>query len=336
MKRFMLCLLVFLLALTPSMAEDNMESLRVVGVSGDEFIWRFQADNGQNIYFTSREAEPFIQYQDINFDGILDLTILTTRGASNFFYKLFVFSNNHYSPVRLMGYEGDAVNFQLHPEEKLISTHANNGYAGALFETTLYQWDGTDLYPVRKATSEEYKEASLNNATYTLITHLDQLHVTFRDYSANAYEGILYHEENLPLSGVTNEIMEKWNALLWQELPAASTSTVLSQYRDYSVFEQNGKHGLWDSHGREVLPAEYYIPLDRMDETQESPCMEVYQAIVPFASPASDLDNALGNGFMQGGFFCTTSGFSAAVHGGMYLAAKPMFPCAIRTGNTLC
>ena len=160
MKRFMLCLLVFLLALTPSMAEEDMESLRVMGVSGDEFIWRFQADNGQNIYFTSREAEPFIQYQDINFDGIPDLTILTTRGASNSFYKLFVFSNNHYSPVRLMGYEGDAVNFQLHPKEKLLSTYANNGYAGALFESTLYQWDGTDLYPVRKATSDEYKEAS--------------------------------------------------------------------------------------------------------------------------------------------------------------------------------
>lgn len=122
MKRFMLCLLVFLLTLIPSVAEEDMEALRVVGVSGDEFIWQFQADNGQNIYFTSREADPFIQYQDINFDGIPDLTILTTRGASNFFYKLFVFSNNHYSPVRLMGYEGDAVNFQLHPKEKLLST----------------------------------------------------------------------------------------------------------------------------------------------------------------------------------------------------------------------
>ena len=96
MKRFMLCLLVFLLALTPSMAEENMETLQAVGVSGDEFIWRFQADNGQNIYFTSREAEPFIQYQDINFDGIPDLTILTTRGASNFFSKLFINENGTY------------------------------------------------------------------------------------------------------------------------------------------------------------------------------------------------------------------------------------------------
>ena len=218
MKRFMLCLLVFLLALTPSMAEDNMESLRVVGVSGDESIWRVQADNGQIIYFTSREADPFVQYQDINFDGIPDLTILTTRGASNFFYKLFVFSNNQYFPVMLMGYEGDAVNFQLHPEEKLISTHANNGYAGALFETTLYQWDGTDLYPVRKAASEEYKEASLNNATYTLITHLDQLHVTFRDYRDGSFNGVKYHEIILSLEDVTAETFDEWMEILWQEL----------------------------------------------------------------------------------------------------------------------
>lgn len=218
MKRFLLCLLAFLLALIPAMAEENMESLQVVGVSGDESIWRFQADNGQSIYFTSREADPFIQYQDINFDGIPDLTILTTRGASNFFYKLFIFSNNQYSPVRLLGYEGDAVNFQLHPEEKLLSTHANNGYAGALFESTLHRWDGTDLYPIRKATSEEYKEANLNNATYTLITHLDQLHVTFRDYQDGTYEGTKYHEIILPLENVTSETFDEWMKILWLDL----------------------------------------------------------------------------------------------------------------------
>ena len=204
--------------MTAVVAVEDMDALRVVGVSGDESIWQFRADNGQNIYFTSREADPFVQYQDINFDGIPDLTILTTRGASNFFYKLFVFSNNHYSPVRLMGYEGDAVNFQLHPEEKLISIHANNGYAGALFESILYQWDGTDLYPVRKATSEEYKEASLQDATYTLITHLDQLHVTFRDYRDGSFNGVKYHEIILSLEDVTAETFDKWMEILWQDL----------------------------------------------------------------------------------------------------------------------
>lgn len=218
MKRFMLCLLVFLLTLIPSVAEEDMDALRVVGVSGDESIWQFQADNGQSIYFTSREADPFVQYQDINFDGIPDLTILTTRGASNFFHKLFVFSNNHYFPVKLMGYEGDAVNFQLYPKEKLLSTYANNGYAGALFESTLYQWDGTDLYPVRKVTSEEYKEASLQDATYTLITHLDQLHVTFRDYQDGSFNGVKYHEIILSLEDVTAETFDEWMEILWQDL----------------------------------------------------------------------------------------------------------------------
>lgn len=218
MKKFLLCLLVFLLTLLPSLAEENMETLQAVGVSGDEFIWRFQADNAQNIYFTSRETDPFIQYQDINFDGIPDLTILTTRGASNFFYKFFVFSNNQYFPVRLMGYEGDAINFQLHPEAKLLSTHANNGYAGALFETTLYQWDGTDLYPVRKATSTEYTQASLDGPVYTTVTYTDQLRITFRDYQDGSFEGVKYHEIILPLEDVTAEAFDEWMEILRQDL----------------------------------------------------------------------------------------------------------------------
>ena len=87
-----------------------------------------------------------------------------------------------------------------------------------MFETTLYQWDGTDLYPVRKATSEEYKEASLHNATYTLITHLDQLHVTFRDYRDGSFNGVKYHEIILSLEDVTAETFDEWMEILWQDL----------------------------------------------------------------------------------------------------------------------
>lgn len=309
MKKFLAVLLCVFRLLPCALSESSAPATHIVGLSGDDFIHQFTADNGQTLYFTAMEKDPFVQYQDVNFDGVTDISIITCRGASNFFSKLFIHENGTYRPVTCQGMEAELVNLQLHPEEKRISTHAQNGAAGALFENCLYRWEGSELRLERRATSAELTETHFANETYTTITHYDQLHVTFRDYSENAYEGILYHEETLPLSGVTNEIVEKWNALLWQELPAASTSTVLSQYRDYSIFEQNGKHGLWGSHGREVLPAEYYIPLDRMDETQESPCMEVYQAIVPFASPASDLDNALDNGFMQGGFFCTTTGF---------------------------
>lgn len=218
MKKFLLCLLVCLLSVSPVLAEEAAESFCILGTSGDEYICSYQADNGQMLYFTSRVDDPFIQYQDINYDGTPDITILTTRGASNFFYKFFVFSNNQYFPVRLMGYEGDAINFQLHPEAKLLSTHANNGYAGALFETTLYQWDGTDLYPVRKVTSEEYKEAFLNDAAYTLITYTDQLHITFRDYQDGSFEGVKYHEIILPLEDVAAEAFDEWMNTLWQDL----------------------------------------------------------------------------------------------------------------------
>ena len=218
MKKFLLCLLVCLLSVFPVLAEEAEESFCILGTFGDEYICSYQADNGQMLYFTSRVDDPFIQYQDINFDGTPDITILTTRGASNFFFKFFVSSNGRYHPVTLMGYEGDAVNFQLHPEAKLLSTYANNGYAGALFETTLYQWDGTDLYPVRKVTSEEYKEAFLNDAAYTLITYTDQLRITFRDYQDGSFNGFVYHEINLPLNEITAESFDKWMDILWQDL----------------------------------------------------------------------------------------------------------------------
>lgn len=218
MKKSVLCLLLCLFAMALASAEETFDAPTPVGVSGDEFIYCLQADNGQTLYFTSRESDPYIQYQDINFDGVPDITILATRGASNFFFKFFVSSNGLYTPVTLMGYEGDAVNFQLHPEAKLLSTHASNGYAGALFETTLYQWNGTNLYPVRKATSTEYTQSSLEGSIYTTITYNDQLHITFRDYQNGSFEGIVYHDTILPLDEITSVTFDVWMEILWKDL----------------------------------------------------------------------------------------------------------------------
>ena len=219
MKRFMLCLLVFLLALPPSMAEDNMESLRVVGVSGDEFIWRFQEDNGQIIYFTSREADPFIQYQDINFDGIDDLVFLTATGAGNTYYTFFVNLNGKYERVFLMGHENDAAcNFQLHPDQQLLSVSVHHGAAGALCEKVLFRWAGTNLLPVRRMVSEEYTETTHDEQTTTTVTHHDQVHVSFYHFEESTFAGDVYAKQNLSLYDVNEETLTQWDAILWQDL----------------------------------------------------------------------------------------------------------------------
>lgn len=215
MKHFLLSL-VCLLCLSGAAAGETLPPTAIVGLAGDEFIHQFTADNGQTLYFTALEEEPFVQYQDVNFDGVADIAIICSRGASNAYSKFFVHINGTYQPVTVWGLGYDLANVQLHPEEKWVSSHARNGAAGAQFDKCLFRWEGKDLRLVRRAESGDYIETLFTDETYTTITHLDQLHVTFRDYSESEYEGILYHEEMLPLSAVTDEIMEQWDALLWQ------------------------------------------------------------------------------------------------------------------------
>ena len=48
-------------------------SAEIVGRTADEYIHRYLADNGQEIYFVSIEEEPPVRYDDVNFDEHPDL-----------------------------------------------------------------------------------------------------------------------------------------------------------------------------------------------------------------------------------------------------------------------
>ena len=137
-----------LLLLLPAARAD------IVGVTQEEgYIHRYEAPNGQSLYFASPLEEPWIEFQDVNFDGVEDIVILTILGASNAFYEFFVWNGGDY--VRANRPDGSAIiNYAL-DERGYVYSRGSNGMAGALFEARIFRWQGRDLIPVRTMVSQE-------------------------------------------------------------------------------------------------------------------------------------------------------------------------------------
>lgn len=132
----------------------------------DGFIHRVVADNGQALYFVSREEDPVIYYEDMNFDGINDAVVLTTRGASNFFYQFFLSDGSQYvfCPLTLCNYELDA-------EHKIVKSFEDGGLAGSLHTTLLYHFDGMTPVLLRQAQSAEKEDWSFDIQCYTVLRY---------------------------------------------------------------------------------------------------------------------------------------------------------------------
>lgn len=137
------------------MASDVMR----VGWAHDGYgIFRWFAPNGQEILFTALEDDPWIKWEDVNFDGHDDVVITTVRGASNFLVEFYVWQDGQYVYANQGGVYDSLCNYALYPELGLVFSGSNNGHAGSLHENVLYAWDGTQLKMLRKAVSEEYTE----------------------------------------------------------------------------------------------------------------------------------------------------------------------------------
>ena len=90
-RKICVVLLLALLLCLPAAAE-------IVGTTPqDEYIHRYVAPNGQEIYYVSHEDEwATVQQQDVNFDGHDDLVFLITQGASNGFFEFYVWDDGQY------------------------------------------------------------------------------------------------------------------------------------------------------------------------------------------------------------------------------------------------
>ena len=188
--------------------------------TGEGYIHQYVAPNGQAIFFTAEMEEPYVTFDDVNFDGLEDVVVMTVSGASNAWFKFFVYDGARDAYV-FAHHGGDAAglpNYQLHPESGVVSARATNGYAGALHVWNLYRWAGTDLKLIRSATSDEWSESSFDDETYTQVIRSGLLHITVRDYT-NGYDNTVLFDQVITLEDTEyRDIFWEEEEALWQGL----------------------------------------------------------------------------------------------------------------------
>ena len=164
-----LCSLLLVLLLLPAAALAEVVGRE--GMYGDEYIHRIEAPNGQALYYLSKEEEAFVSYRDVNFDGMEDIVVISSQGASNTWFLFFVWDGENY--VRAGWDAGDDTglpNYELLAGEGLVLASCNDGWAGGLHHRWLYRWEGTDLRLVRSAVSEMDQETAIDAQAGTIVT----------------------------------------------------------------------------------------------------------------------------------------------------------------------
>ena len=172
MKRVFLMLLVMLMLAPAARAE-------IVGRAGDDYIHRWDAPNGQALYFVSPEEEPYVRMEDVNFDGIEDVVASTIHGASNFGVEFFVWDGGAYVPVTHSGTD-TLVNYTLYPELGLVETNLQESWA--LHTKQLWRWHGASLELVRTASRDEMSTMTIENRIVTVVTDGNLVRLRVWDY----------------------------------------------------------------------------------------------------------------------------------------------------------
>ena len=218
MKRLLLFLLMLMFCL-PVCAEQQTTILG--HMPDDEYIHQYVAPNGQLLWFTAIEKNPYIKMEDVNFDGTEDIVVFTVRGASNFFVEFFLYDAqaDMYTLAPHPGDELGICNYGLHPELGLVEYQANNGSAGAEHERRLYRWEGNELKLIRSAVSETKMESTFDNGVYMDVYYYDILHMAVRDHTQGDWEGSVVWEKTITMDEDTfSAAYEEEMAALWQGL----------------------------------------------------------------------------------------------------------------------
>lgn len=205
-----------LLLLFPALAKAQ-----VVGHTPEgDFIIRYEAPNGQPLYFTTLMEEPVADQVDLDLDGQDDLVILTRRGASNEFFEFFLSREGRYQQVENPGLEGPFGNYILHPNSGLIHVSVNHGQAGALRVEALLAFQGDRLVTRRRLLSENLTTWEMKGSQ--LITTQDNDRVKVRVWDVppegESQEGVITFEKVYDLSQMDSPLFEEMEAAFWQGL----------------------------------------------------------------------------------------------------------------------
>ncbi|MBR6571440.1 MAG: SH3 domain-containing protein [Clostridia bacterium] len=184
--------------------------------SAGDYIHLYATANNQYICFDATEETPYFFEEDVNFDGMNDIVVCTIRGASNAFYEFFVFDGTRYHHA---AYPGEGIpNYVLYPDEQLVSSHVNNGWAASLHEICLYRWDGYKLKTIRRATGEEYTETQFESDRTITTTWNDRVRFRVWHDSEDTDEGTVVFEEIVKLDDLDYDVFLREEAALWEGL----------------------------------------------------------------------------------------------------------------------
>ena len=206
---FALSLILLLSLALPACAD-------IVGYAGaDDYIHRYLAPNGQELFFVSWEKEPPIEFEDVNGDGVEDIVVITAIGASNFFAEFFVWDGEKYVWAQ---HVGEALaNYAVTPEGFVVS-HGKSGMAGALFEDRVFAWNGTELKLIRKMVSDYDETWEMTETEMTTTQRLDALHITLYDYASEEGEQLLWETRVMIEELNEGDIFTEMDAKLWEGL----------------------------------------------------------------------------------------------------------------------
>ncbi len=210
------CMLALLLSLAlPAGAE-------IVGYADDgwEYIHRYTAPNGQELFFVSSEQEPPIEFEDVNLDGTDDIVAVTAIGASNYYAAFFVWDGEKY--VRALHDGNGLSNYSVTPSGYVVS-RGSSGWAGALFERRVYAWEGTNLRLVRRMVSEQEETTVYGENSYTVFWDENALRVSLWAYEMDGEEEAvetLRWETRLTLEDLNEspDLFDEFEARLWEGL----------------------------------------------------------------------------------------------------------------------
>jgi len=202
----------------PGQTMFEADTIIVGYTSQGNYIHTYAAPNGQIICFDAMEEHPLFTEADVNFDGRADLVVFVSMGASNAYCEFFVFDGTSYHYVEHPGIEYGLANYNLHPQQGLVSTHANNGSAGALHEDCLFRWNGTELDLIRRAEGVEYTETQSFSDRIVYTSYHDKITFSVYDYTTDSYEGRLIFSDTVDHAGLNGDIFERESNALWQGL----------------------------------------------------------------------------------------------------------------------
>ena len=237
-KQFLTVLLALLLACvlcSVSLAEDALAkaaagTLEVLTETEDGAIYRYTAPNGQAIYFNSDSAEededavtraPVVRMEDVNFDGVDDLVVITAIGASNDFSELYLWNGEKYVYVPHYGTTGGLANLTLDAARGYVISNANNGYAGLLHETAIYHWVGTELQLVRKLVADTKSEwVQLDDGRSGVLYDSETVVAAIRDYQTDTLEGEIVWQKECSLADADSgpDFDQEMTEALWDGL----------------------------------------------------------------------------------------------------------------------